>query len=107
MSDTECDDGLKNPMRFSIKNREIDVENYLRHPDFHSKRVTEIEVQSGQLYIHWECAEKPSSDISDCPVCGGNSEYVEHLGPTSLHRCETADCPVQTHVPNGGGDCNV
>jgi hypothetical protein len=45
--------------------------------------------------------------ISDCPVCGGDSEYVEHLGPTSLHRCETADCPVQTHLPHGGGDCNV
>lgn len=53
---TECDDGLKNPMRFSIRNRTIDAENYLRHPDFHDKQVTEIEIQDGQLYVHWECA---------------------------------------------------
>jgi hypothetical protein len=48
------DDGLKNPMRFSIKNRTIDLDNYLRHPDFDEKQATEIEIQDGQLYIHWE-----------------------------------------------------
>jgi len=45
---------LKNPMRFSIKNRSIDIENYLRHPDFESKKVTRIEIQDGQLYVYWE-----------------------------------------------------
>lgn len=44
---------LKNPMRFTIKNREIDIENYLRHPDFDRKQVDKIEIQDGQLYIHW------------------------------------------------------
>lgn len=50
----ERDDGLKNPMRFSIRNRRIDIENYLRHADFDEKQVTELEIQDGQLYVHWE-----------------------------------------------------
>jgi len=50
------DDGLKNPMRFSIRNRTIDLDNYLRHPDFDEKQATEIEIQDGQLYVHWEWA---------------------------------------------------
>lgn len=47
---------LKNPMRFSIRNRSIDIENYLRHEDFENKHVTEIEIRpgEGQLYVHWE-----------------------------------------------------
>lgn len=47
---------LNNPMRFSIRNRRIDVENYLRHEDFSDKHVTEIDVRPGEgnLYIHWE-----------------------------------------------------
>ena len=56
------DDGLKNPMRFSIKNREIDIENYLRHPDFDEKQVTEIEIQDGQLYVHWEWSVQTGID---------------------------------------------
>jgi len=45
---------LKNPMRFSVTNRVIDIENLLRHEDFSEKQVTEIEVQNGQIYVHWE-----------------------------------------------------
>jgi hypothetical protein len=47
---------LKNPMRFSIRHKTIDIENYLHHPDFSEKKVTEIEVvpSEGQIYIHWE-----------------------------------------------------
>ena len=47
---------LKNPMRFSIKNRSIDIENYLRHPDHTVKQVTKIEVRpsEGNVYVHWE-----------------------------------------------------
>jgi hypothetical protein len=47
---------LNNPMRFSIRRRKIDVENYLRHEDFNNKHVKEIECipSEGQLYIHWE-----------------------------------------------------
>lgn len=48
------EDALKNPMRFSIRNRTIDMQNYLRNPDFDEKQATEIEIQDGQLYIHWE-----------------------------------------------------
>lgn len=48
------DDGLRNPMRFSIRNRVIDLEEKLRHPDFDQKQATKIEVQDGQMYIHWE-----------------------------------------------------
>lgn len=46
---------LKNPMKFSIRNRKIDIENYLRHDDFANKQVNEIEVKpsEGNLYIHW------------------------------------------------------
>jgi len=46
--------GLKNPMRFSIRNRRINIQEWLRHPDFDAKKVTEIEIQDGQLYVHWE-----------------------------------------------------
>ena len=67
MSDTYTDgtghdDGLENPMRFSIINRTIDIENYLRHPDFNDKQVTEIEVQDGQICVHWECAVDTDAD---------------------------------------------
>lgn len=51
---------LKNPMRFTIKNRDIDIENLLRHPDFEQKQVDKIEIQDGQLYVHW--SEDPLSE---------------------------------------------
>lgn len=46
--------GLRNPMRFSIRNRTIDVESYLRHSDFNEKQVNEITIRDGQMYIIWE-----------------------------------------------------
>jgi len=58
-------DGLKNPMRFSIRNRRIDIEEKLRHPDFDEKRVTEIEIQDGQLYVHWEWSVSPEEARSE------------------------------------------
>jgi len=61
-SGTERNDGLKNPMRFSIRNRRIDMEKWLRHPDFDEKRVTEIEIQDGQLYVHWQWAVDTDTD---------------------------------------------
>lgn len=47
---------IKNPMRFSIRHTDVDIENYLRHPDFSNKYVTEIEIRpsEGNVYIHWE-----------------------------------------------------
>lgn len=47
-------DGLKNPMRFSIRNRSINIEEKLRHPDFDEKHVTRIEIVDEQMYVHWE-----------------------------------------------------
>jgi len=43
-------------MRFSIRHKTIDIENYLRHDDFENKYVTEIDVvpSEGQIYVHWE-----------------------------------------------------
>jgi len=41
---------LNNPMRFSVRNRTVDVANVLDD----DRRVTQIEVQDGQLYVHWE-----------------------------------------------------
>ena len=64
------DDGLKNPMRFSIRNRRIDIERWLRHPDFDEKQVTEIEIQNGQLYVHWERAAPADTDYER----GGDDE---------------------------------
>lgn len=61
-SDSERDDGLKNPMRFSIRNRRMDIGEKLRHPDFDEKQVTEIEIQDGQLYVHWEWSVDTESD---------------------------------------------
>jgi len=52
--DTERDDGLKNPMRFGISNRTIDIGEKLRHPDFDEKQVTEIEIRYGSMYVHWQ-----------------------------------------------------
>jgi len=54
VSGSERNDGLNNPMRFSIRNRSIDLEEKLRHPDFDDKQVTELEVRDGQLYVYWE-----------------------------------------------------
>lgn len=55
-TDTERDDSLKNPMRFSIRHRTIDLEKQLRHPDFDEKVVTDIDLRpsEGQVYVHWE-----------------------------------------------------
>lgn len=64
-SGTERDDGLKNPMRFTIKNRTIDIGEKLRHPDFDEKQVTEIEIQNGQLYVHWEWSVETDTDRSE------------------------------------------
>jgi hypothetical protein len=62
VSGTDRDDGLKNPMRFSIRNRTIDIGEKLRHPDFHEKEVTEIEIQDGQMYVHWQWSEGSDGD---------------------------------------------
>ena len=81
MSDTYTDgtghdDGLENPMRFSIINRTIDIGNYLRHSDFNDKQVTEIEVQDGQIYVHWECAVDTDTDRN-----GGDTHESQGLRP--------------------------
>lgn len=74
MSGSGRDDGLKNPMRFSIRNRTIDIEEKLRHPDFDEKRTTEIEIQDGQMYVHWEWADDKDTDYSDyTPESDGDS----------------------------------
>lgn len=41
---------LKNPMRFTPRQRTIDVERWLGD----DKRVTEIEYEPAQIYVHWE-----------------------------------------------------
>jgi hypothetical protein len=53
--------GLKNPMRFSVRNRRINIQEKLRNPDFDEKQVTEIEIQDGQLYVHWERSGQPDN----------------------------------------------
>jgi len=45
---------LNNPMRFSMRNRTIDIEEKLRHSEFDPRRVTKIEFRDGQLYVYWE-----------------------------------------------------
>lgn len=44
---------LKNPMRFTATRRTIDVQGYLGD----GKRVTDVEYEPGQIYIHWEEVE--------------------------------------------------
>jgi hypothetical protein len=51
-------------MRFSIKNRVIDLEKKLRHPDFDEKQVTVIKIQDGQMYVHWEWSVDTDTDHS-------------------------------------------
>jgi len=63
--ETERDSGLKNPMRFSVRNRRINIQEKLRHPDFNGKQVTEIEIQNGQLYVHWERSVQPDTDLPE------------------------------------------
>ena len=53
---------LSNPMRFTIRPRTVDIENYLRHEDFDDKHVTEIEIEPGQMYVHWEYDDKRLTD---------------------------------------------
>ena len=47
---------IKNPMRFSIRHTEVDIEKYLRHPDFSDKRITKLKIRPGEgnVYIYWE-----------------------------------------------------
>ena len=45
---------LNNPMRFTIRPRTVNIEQYLRTEDFDDKHVTEIEIEPGQLYVHWD-----------------------------------------------------
>lgn len=53
---------LKNPMRFSIRHRDIDLEQY-------GVRVTDIEVRpsEGQVYVHWDAAtdQEWEADVLD------------------------------------------
>ena len=56
MSETHSGE-LNNPMRFTIRPRTIDVGQYLRSPEFDNKQVTDVEIEPGQLYIHWEYVE--------------------------------------------------
>jgi len=63
-TESKQQDGLKNPMRFSIdKNRRIDLAEKLRHEDFHKKLVTEVEIRENgsQMYVHWEWADAESA----------------------------------------------
>jgi len=62
---TERDNGLENPMRFSVRNRRINIQEKLRHPDFGEKQVTQIEIQDGQMYVHWESSVEAGDDQSD------------------------------------------
>jgi len=58
-----CD--LNNPMRFSVQNRSIPIAGLLSD----DKRVTEIEISDGQLYVHWEkqmCDMPPKPEWADC-----------------------------------------
>lgn len=50
---------LKNPMRFSISNRTVDVANWLRHEGFDKKYVTDIDIRpdEGNIYVHWEVVD--------------------------------------------------
>ena len=43
---------LNNPMRFALRNRSVDVSQYLGD----SRSVTEIQTRTdeGNLYVHWE-----------------------------------------------------
>lgn len=50
---------LKNPMRFTARQRTIDVQQYLGV----DKRVTEIEYEPGQIYVHWEETDPQDTDF--------------------------------------------
>jgi len=43
---------LNNPMRFALRNRSVDVSQYLGD----SRSVTEIQtrIDEGNIYVHWE-----------------------------------------------------
>jgi hypothetical protein len=41
---------LKNPMRFAVRPREINIQKYLGE----DKRVVEIDLRPGNMYVHWE-----------------------------------------------------
>lgn len=41
---------LKNPMRFSSRPREINIQKYLGE----DKRVVELDIRPGNIYVHWE-----------------------------------------------------
>lgn len=52
---------LKNPMRFSMSSRTVDIERWLQPvgDDCGEKRVTEIDLRpsEGNIYVHWEGSE--------------------------------------------------
>lgn len=41
---------LKNPIRFSNRPREINIQKYLGE----DKRVVELDIRPGNVYVHWE-----------------------------------------------------
>jgi len=73
-------DGLKNPMRFSIRNRSINIEEKLRHPDFDEKHVTRIEIQDGQMYVYWEWSDETNRDGTE------TIEIDQQKAATMLHQ---------------------
>lgn len=56
MTVSRNEDSLNNPMRFSVRPRTIDIGELLRHTSFEDKVVTKIELEPGQLYVHWDWA---------------------------------------------------
>ena len=50
---------LKNPMRFSSRPREINIQKYLGE----DKRVVEIDIRPGNIYVHWEEHKPTMGDV--------------------------------------------
>ena len=53
---------LKNPMRFSMQNRMVDIQNWLQPTEDNprKKRVTDIDIRpsEGNLYVYWEATDE-------------------------------------------------
>lgn len=45
---------LNNPVRFAARNRNVQIADLLKNSDGPAKRVEEIVIKDGQLYVYWE-----------------------------------------------------
>ena len=70
-------------MRFSIRNRSINIEDIFQNSELENKVITKLEIQNGQLYVYWGNKSDSESHNKFQHIILRNGEVIGEI-----------DCPV-------------